>query len=44
MKFCVLGPLEAIENGRRAAVGGGRERALFVLLLVHAGELVRATG
>jgi YVTN family beta-propeller protein len=40
MKFCVLGPLEAVEDGRSAAVGGGRERALLALLLVHAGEIV----
>ena len=40
MRFCVLGPLEAYENGRSVAVGGGRQRALLALLLVHAGEIV----
>jgi YVTN family beta-propeller protein len=40
MEFCVLGPLEAIEDGCSAAVGGGRQRALLALLLVHAGEIV----
>jgi len=40
MKFCVLGPLEAYANGRSVAVGGGRQRALLALLLVHAGEIV----
>jgi len=40
MRFCVLGPLEAHANGRSVAVGGGRQRALLALLLVHAGEIV----
>lgn len=40
MRFCVLGPLEAYANGRSVAVGGGRQRALLALLLVHAGEIV----
>ncbi len=40
MRFCVLGPLEAYSNGRSVAVGGGRQRALLALLLVHAGEIV----
>jgi ABC-type transport system substrate-binding protein/DNA-binding SARP family transcriptional activator/streptogramin lyase len=40
MKFCVLGPLQAYADGRGVAVGGGRQRALLALLLVHAGEVV----
>jgi DNA-binding SARP family transcriptional activator len=40
MRFCVLGPLEAYANGHRVMIGGGRERALLSLLLVHAGEIV----
>jgi ABC-type transport system substrate-binding protein/DNA-binding SARP family transcriptional activator len=40
MRFCVLGPLEAYANGHSLAVGGGRQRALLLLLLVHAGEVV----
>ena len=40
MKFCVLGPLEAYADGRGVAVGGGRQRALLALLLVHADEVV----
>jgi class 3 adenylate cyclase/tetratricopeptide (TPR) repeat protein len=40
MRFCVLGPLEAYERGRAVAIGGGRQRALLALLLVHAGEIV----
>ena len=40
MRFCVLGPLEAYADGRSVAVGGGRQRALLALLLVHAGEVV----
>jgi YVTN family beta-propeller protein len=40
MRFCVLGPIEAYADGRIVAVGGGRQRALLALLLVHAGEVV----
>ena len=40
MKFCVLGPIEAYADGRKVAVGGGRQRALLALLLIHAGEVV----
>ena len=40
MRFCVLGPLEAYADGRNVAVGGGRQRALLALLLIHAGEVV----
>jgi DNA-binding SARP family transcriptional activator len=40
MRFCVLGPLEAYANGRIVTIGGGRQRALLALLLVHSGEVV----
>ncbi len=40
MDFRVLGPLECYVDGRSVAVGGGRQRALLALLLVHAGEIV----
>ena len=40
MRFCVLGPLEAYADERSVAVGGGRQRALLALLLVHANEVV----
>jgi DNA-binding SARP family transcriptional activator len=40
IKFCVLGPLQASVDGRSVPVGGGRQRALLALLLVHAGEVV----
>src|ERR1700761_7232977 len=40
MRFCVLGPVEAYADARAVAVGGGRQRALLALLLVHAGEVV----
>jgi YVTN family beta-propeller protein len=40
MRFCVLGPLEGYVDGRSVAVGGGRQRALLALLLMHAGEIV----
>ena len=40
MKFCVLGPLEGYVDGRSVPVGGGRQRALLGMLLIHAGEIV----
>jgi YVTN family beta-propeller protein len=40
MQFFVLGPLEAHGDRGPVAVGGGRQRALLALLLVHAGEVV----
>src|SRR5690349_10957909 len=40
MRFFVLGPLEARHDGRPVAIGGGRQRALLALLLMHAGEVV----
>ena len=40
MRFCVLGPLEAYADERSVAVGGGRQRALLAILLVHADEVV----
>src|ERR671930_779591 len=40
MDFRVLGPLEGYVDGRSVAMGGGRQRALLALLLVHAGEIV----
>ena len=40
MRFCVLGPLESYVDGRSVPVGGGRQRALLALLLVHRGEIV----
>jgi YVTN family beta-propeller protein len=40
MQFFVLGPLEADEDRGPVAVGGGRQRALLALLLVHAEEVV----
>jgi YVTN family beta-propeller protein len=40
MRFCVLGPLEGYVDGRSVVIGGGRQRVLLALLLVHAGEIV----
>src|SRR4051794_41966495 len=40
MEFRVLGPIEAHHAGSALAIGGGRERMLLALLLVHAGEVV----
>src|SRR5262249_61414058 len=40
MRFCILGPLEAWEDGRELELGPGRQRALVALLLLHANEVV----
>jgi DNA-binding SARP family transcriptional activator len=39
-EFRILGPLEVRENDRRIEVGGGKQRALLAVLLVHPGETV----
>jgi YVTN family beta-propeller protein len=41
-EFRILGPFEARENGRRLAIGAGKQRALLALLLLDAGEVVSA--
>ena len=38
MEFRILGPLEALHEGRSAALPRGKQRALLALLLVHCGE------
>src|SRR5215216_7915487 len=38
MDFRILGPLEALDEGRAIALGGSKQRALLALLLVHANE------
>jgi DNA-binding SARP family transcriptional activator len=35
MEWRVLGPLEAVEGGRRLALGGKRQRAVLAALLLH---------
>ncbi|MBO2451256.1 winged helix-turn-helix domain-containing protein [Actinomadura barringtoniae] len=40
MQFGILGPVEALVDGRPVAVGGPRVRALLALLLLDAGRLV----
>jgi DNA-binding SARP family transcriptional activator/class 3 adenylate cyclase/DNA-binding CsgD family transcriptional regulator len=40
MEFRILGPLEAREGGRIVPLGGGRERSLLGVLLLHANETV----
>jgi YVTN family beta-propeller protein len=40
VRFNVLGPLEAHQRDRRVDLGGGRQRALLALLLVHGGQVV----
>ncbi|HEX5895988.1 MAG TPA: BTAD domain-containing putative transcriptional regulator [Thermoleophilaceae bacterium] len=38
MDFRILGPLEVLDEARRVALGGDKQRALLGLLLVHANE------
>jgi DNA-binding SARP family transcriptional activator len=40
MEFRLLGPLDVIEQGRLLGLGGGRQRSLFAVLLLHANEVV----
>src|SRR5262245_47682688 len=40
MEFRILGPLEAVANGRPLDLGGAKQRLLLALLLVRAGEVV----
>jgi len=42
MEFRVLGPIEAIEDGRRLAVASGRQLSLLAFLLIHANRVVSA--
>ena len=38
MDFHILGPLEALDEGRAVALGGSKQRALLAVLLLHANE------
>jgi predicted ATPase/DNA-binding SARP family transcriptional activator len=38
MDFHILGPLEALDEGRAVALGGSKQRALLALLLLHLNE------
>ena len=40
MEFRLLGPLEVLEHDRSCELGGGKQRALLALLLLHANEVV----
>ena len=40
MEFRLLGPVEAVRDGRSLALGGAKPRALLALLLLHANEVV----
>jgi DNA-binding SARP family transcriptional activator len=40
MDYRILGPLEALDDGRRISLGGARQRAVLALLLLHANEPV----
>lgn len=42
MEFRILGPIEVVEGGQALALGGSRQRALLVLLLTSANEVVSA--
>jgi DNA-binding SARP family transcriptional activator len=38
MDYRILGPLEALDDGRRISLGGARQRAVLALLLLHGNE------
>src|SRR4051794_6408187 len=40
--FGILGPLQALEEGHEVALGGGKQRALLAVLLLHANETLSA--
>jgi len=40
VEFLLLGPLEIVDKGQALDVGRGRQRSLFVLLLLRANEIV----
>jgi YVTN family beta-propeller protein len=40
MQFRILGPVEAIDQDRTLSLGGGRQLALFAILLLHANEVL----
>jgi len=40
MEFRILGPLELAHEGRPVEIGGGRQRVLLAVLLLHANEVV----
>jgi DNA-binding SARP family transcriptional activator/ABC-type branched-subunit amino acid transport system substrate-binding protein len=40
VEYGILGPLEVSESGRRVVIGGGKQRALLAILLLHRNEVV----
>ena len=40
LEFRLLGPLEVLDGDRALALGGGQQRALLAVLLLHANEVV----
>ena len=40
LEFCVLGPVEVCEGGRKLPLGGPKQRALLADLILNAGTVV----
>src|SRR4051812_50064957 len=40
MEYRILGPLEVADQDREVLLGGGRQRSVLALLLLHANEVV----
>jgi DNA-binding SARP family transcriptional activator len=40
VEYRILGPLEVLEDGQPVSLGGSKQRALLVILLLHANEVV----
>ena len=43
LEFRVLGPVEALEDGKQLKLGGAQQRKVLAVLLLHAGQLVTTT-
>lgn len=42
MEFRILGPLEAVDGGRKLTLGAAKQRALLAVLLLHPNEVLSA--
>jgi DNA-binding SARP family transcriptional activator len=42
MRFLILGPLEVRDGEESVALGGGQQRKLLAILLVHANQIQKS--
>lgn len=43
IEYRVLGPIEAVDDGKQVSLGGKRQRGVLALLLLHANEVIPAS-